>query len=67
MSKPRKHFSDLMATPNSPIGPKRAQNDPKRQKFKKSENKKSYKMKVILLYNQTTKTSWAPPTGPKKG
>ena len=36
MSKPQKHFSDLMATQHSPIGPKRAQNYPsKRQKFKK--------------------------------
>ena len=45
MSKPQKHFSDRMAIPNSPIGPKRAQNDPKRAK-----NKKSYIMKVIHLY-----------------
>ena len=35
MSKPQKHFSDLMATPNSPIGSKRAQNDPKKAKIKK--------------------------------
>ena len=46
MSKPQKHFSEHMATPNSLIGPERFQNDPKRQKFKKSGNK----MKDISLY-----------------
>ena len=35
MSKPQKHFSDHMATPTSLIGPKRAQNDPKKAKIKK--------------------------------
>ena len=51
MSKPQKHFSDLMATQHSPIGPKRAQNDPKKAKNLKSEKiKKNYKMKVISLY-----------------
>ena len=35
MSKPQKHFSDLMATLNSPIGPKRAQKDPKKAKIQK--------------------------------
>ena len=54
MSKPQKHFSDRMATPNSRIGPKRAQNDPKRQRFKKSENKKSYEMNVKRLYEETS-------------
>ena len=34
MSKPQKHFSDLMETPNSPIRQKRAQNDPKKAKIK---------------------------------
>ena len=66
MSRPQKHFSDLMATLNSPIGPKRAQKDPKRQKFKKSENKKSYKMKVISLYDLTSKTCFRPYINPKK-
>ena len=51
MSKPQKHFSDHMATPNSPIGSKRAQNDPKKVNIKKkSENEKSFKMKVISVY-----------------
>ena len=31
MSKPQKHFSDIMATLNSPKGPRRAQNDPKNE------------------------------------
>ena len=35
MSKPQKHFSDLMATLNSPIGPKRAQKDPNKAKIQK--------------------------------
>ena len=35
MSKPQKHFSHLMATPNSPIGSIRAQNDPKKGKNSK--------------------------------
>ena len=40
-----------MTTPNSPIGSKRAQNDPKKAKIqKKSENKKSLKVKVISVY-----------------
>ena len=33
-------FSDLMATPNSPIGSKRAQNDPKKANIKKAKIKK---------------------------
>ena len=41
MSKPQKHFSDIMATPNSPIVSKRAQNDQKRQKLKKSQKTKN--------------------------
>ena len=49
MSKPQKHFSDRIPIPNSPIGPKRAQNDPKKAKIKKVR-KKIYKMKVISLY-----------------
>ena len=40
-----------MATPNSPIGSKRAQNDPKKAKIrKKSENTKSFKMKIISAF-----------------
>ena len=35
MSKPQKHFSDCMVTLNSPIGPKSAQNAPKKAKIKK--------------------------------
>ena len=50
MSKPQKHFSDHMATPTSLIGPKELKMTQKRQKLKKSENKKSYEMKVISLY-----------------
>ena len=42
MSKPQKHFSDRMATPNSPIGSKRAQNDPKKTIIKKKSEKKKY-------------------------
>ena len=63
MTKPQKHFSDLMATLNSLIEPKRA---PKRQKFKKSENKKSYKIKVISLYELTSKTYFRPYINPKQ-
>ena len=40
MSKPQKHFSDRMATPNSPIGPKRAQNDPKKANIQKVRKQK---------------------------
>ena len=50
MSEPQKHFSDRMASPNSPIGPKRTQNDPKKAKIKKIRKQKSYEMKVIRLY-----------------
>ena len=36
---------------NGPIGPKKAQNDPKKAKIqKKSENKISFRMKVISVY-----------------
>ena len=40
MSKPQEHFSDLMATLNSPIGPKRAQKDPKKVKIQKVRKQK---------------------------
>ena len=66
MSKPQKHFSDLMATLNSPIGPKRAQKDPKKAKIKKLENKKSYKIKVISLYELTSKTYFRTYINPKQ-
>ena len=41
MSKPQKHFSDLMATQHCPIGPKRPQNYPKKAKIKKSQKRKN--------------------------
>ena len=44
----------------SPIGTKKAQNDPKNCKIKKWENKTSYKMKVISLYKSTQKTCCTP-------
>ena len=43
MSKLQKHFSDRMAIPNSPIGPKRAQNDPKKAKIQKFRKQKIFK------------------------
>ena len=42
MSKPQKHFSGRILIPNSPIGPKRAQNDPKGAKNKKILRNESY-------------------------
>ena len=41
MSKPQKHFSDCIPIPNSPIGPKRAQNDPKKAKDQRVKKQKS--------------------------
>ena len=35
---------------NSPIGPKNAQNYPKRKKPKKIENQKSYKIEAVSLH-----------------
>ena len=56
MSYPQKHFSDLMPTQNSPIGPERSQNDPQNGKKSKSQKtKKSYKMKVININEYTPK------------
>ena len=46
MSKPQKHFSDRMVTSNSPIGPKRAQNDPKKEKDQRVKNQKSLKNEI---------------------
>ena len=66
MSYPQKHFSDLMPTQNSPIGPERSQNDPQNGKNSKSQKtKKSYKMKAISLYEQTSKTYFRPYINPK--
>ena len=45
MSKPQTHFSDLVATPNRQIGPKRTQNDPK--------NANIEKVKKIILQNES--------------
>ena len=42
-------FETLPPPQNAHIGPKKAQNYPKYHNIKKSENKKSYKMKVIIL------------------
>ena len=48
MSKPQKHFSERMATPNSPIGPKKVQNNPNKlndekvKKTKKTLQNESY-------------------------
>ena len=40
-----------MATPNGPIGSKRAQNDPKKgNNLKKARKQKSLKMKIISVY-----------------
>ena len=50
MSKPKKLLGPQPSPKNSPIDPKKLQNDPKKAKIKKSENKKSYEMKVIRLY-----------------
>ena len=45
-----------MATPNSPKGPKRAQNDPKKLKIQKvRKQEKSYKMKVNSRYAKPLK------------
>ena len=55
-----------MATPISPIGSKRAQNDPKKAKIqKKSENKKSFNMKIFSVYELTSKTNFRPYINPK--
>ena len=43
MSKPQKLLGHHPSPKNRPIGPKKPQNDPKKQNIKKSENKKSYK------------------------
>ena len=48
--KPKKDFGPHPNAKNSPIEPKKAQNDAKKQKLKNSENKKSYKIKVINQY-----------------
>ena len=47
-----KNFPDPTSTSqNSLVGPKKAQNDPPKQKNKKNQkNEKSYKMKVFSLY-----------------
>ena len=51
-----KNFPDPTSTSqNSLVGPKKAQNDPKKQKIKKWEKKKSFKLKVIILYESTPK------------
>ena len=47
---PKKLFEPNPNPKNSPRGPKKAQNDPQKAKNRKSIDKKSYKMKVISLY-----------------
>ena len=54
MSKPKKQLRPQLNPQNSPIGPNKAQNDPKKQKIKNSK-KKNYKMKAIRIYDQTPK------------
>ena len=46
MNKPQKHFSGLMATPNSSIRQKRAQNYPQKAKIQKVR-KKVRKLKIL--------------------
>ena len=50
MIKPQNIFQTLGQPPNIRIGPQGLKITPKRQKLKKSENKKSYVMKVLCLY-----------------
>ena len=55
MHKCQKKFWTPPQPQNNPIGPKKAQNNPKKQKLKKSENKIAYKKKVICQYKQSSK------------
>ena len=50
MIKPKNLLKHQPRPENSPIGPKKPQNDPQKQNIKKPENKQSYyKMKAICL------------------
>ena len=56
MSKPQKYISALTSTTKQPDMAQKAQNGPNNHKIKKSKTKKSNKMKVISLYEETSKT-----------
>ena len=65
MSKPQKHFSDHMATPNSPLRPKRAQNDPKKVKIQKARKHKISQNERYQSIWVNLKTYFRPYINPK--
>ena len=60
-TKPKNIFGPHPDPKNSPLGPKRARNDPKKAKDQKvNKQKKLYKMKVISPYEKTSKAFFRP-------